>query len=91
LQYGSEGSIITAMYPAYHVRLDEINDEVLQTLKTMYRQSEVVILPKDVYTEIESLRHNAAFTEKLRQGMQDIEEGRGITKTIAELEAMENE
>ena len=35
-------------------------------------------------------RHNAAFTEKLQQGMRDIEEGRGIVKTMAELEVMEN-
>jgi len=79
------------MYAAYHVRVDELNDKVVQTLKNIYRQGEIVILPKEAYTEIEKARHNATFTEKLHRGMQDIEEGRGVVKTIAELEAMENE
>ena len=78
------------MYATYHLRADEINDDVVQTLKNTYRHDEIVILPKNAYTEIEKIRHNAAFTEKLQQGIRDIEEGRGIVKTMAELEAMEN-
>jgi hypothetical protein len=79
------------MYAAYHLRADELNDEVVQTLKNTYRQDEIVILPKNAYTKIEKTLHNAAFTEKLRQGIKEIEEGRGIIKTMAELEAMEDE
>ena len=78
------------MYAAYHLRADEINDDVIQALKNTYRNDEIVILPKNAYTEIEKIRHNAAFTEKLQQGIQDIVEGRGIIKTMAELEIMEN-
>ena len=77
------------MYTTYHLRADELNDDVVQTLKNTYRQDEIVIMPKNVYTEIEKIRHNVAFTEKLQQGIRDIEEGRGIVKTVAELEAME--
>jgi hypothetical protein len=79
------------MYTAYHLRADEINDDVIQTLKNTYRHDEIVILPKNAYTEIEKIRHNAAFTEKLRQSIRDIDEGRGIVKTMVELEAMEAE
>jgi len=79
------------MYTTYHLRADEINDDVIKTLKNTYRHDEIVILPKNAYTEIEKIRHNTTFTEKLRQGMQDIEEGRGIVKTMVELEAMESE
>jgi hypothetical protein len=79
------------MYATYHLRADELNEEIVQTLKNTYQQHEIVILPKDVYTEIEKIRHNMAFTEKLQQGMRDIDEGRGIVKTMAELEALENE
>ena len=78
------------MYTTYHLRADELNDEVIQTLKNTYRQDEIVIMPKEAYTEIEKMRHNVAFTEKLQQGIRDIEEGRGIVKTMAELEAMED-
>jgi len=77
------------MYAAYHLRADELNDEVVQTLKNTFRQDEIVILPKAAYDEIEIIRHNAAFTEKLQQGIRDIEEGRGIVKTMDELKAME--
>ena len=78
------------MYAAYHLRANEINDDFVQMLKNTYRNDEIVILPQNAYAEIEKLQHNAAFTEKLQQGIRDIEEGRGIVKTMAELEAMEN-
>jgi hypothetical protein len=78
------------MYTTYHLRANEINDDVVQTLKNTYRNDEIVILPQNAYAEIEKIRHNAAFTEKLQQGIREIEEGRGIVKTMAELEAMEN-
>jgi hypothetical protein len=79
------------MYTAYHLRADEINDDIIQTLKSTYRHDEIVIPPKNAYTEIEKVRHDSAFTEKLQQGIRDIEEGRGIVKTMVELEALENE
>jgi len=79
------------MYATYHLRADEINEDVIQTLKNTYRHDEIVILPRNAYTEIEKIRHNMALTEKLQQGIRDIEEGRGIVKTMVELEAMENE
>ena len=53
------------MYTTYHLRADEINDDVVKTLKNTYGNDEIVILPKDAYTEIEKIRHNTAFTEKL--------------------------
>jgi hypothetical protein len=79
------------MYATYHLRADELNDEVVQILKNTYRQSEIVIFPKDAYAEIEKMRHNTAFTEKLQQRIKALDEGKGIVKTMAELEAMENE
>ena len=79
------------MYAAYHVRADELNEEILQTLKRIYQQNEIVIIPKDAYTEIEKTRHNMAFTEKLQQRIEELDEGKGIVKTMTELEALENE
>jgi len=79
------------MYTTYHLRADEINNDVIQMLINTFRHDEIVILPKNAYTEIEKIRHNTVFTEKLQQGIRDIKEGRGIVKTMAELEAMENE
>ena len=79
------------MYATYHLRADELTIDVINALKNTYRQSEIVIMPKEYYTDIEKTRHNTIFTEKLQQGILDIEKGKGIVKTIAELEAMEDE
>jgi hypothetical protein len=79
------------MYAAYHLKADELNADVIQSLKNTYHQREIVILPKDEYEEMEKARHNAAFTEELQSRIKDINEGQGIAKTIVELEAMANE
>jgi PHD/YefM family antitoxin component YafN of YafNO toxin-antitoxin module len=76
------------MYATWHLKADELNADVIQSLKNVYRQRKIVILPKDTYEEWEIERHNAALTQKLLQGMRDIEEGRGIVKTMAELKAV---
>jgi PHD/YefM family antitoxin component YafN of YafNO toxin-antitoxin module len=78
------------MYAMWHLKADELNADVIQSLKTVYRQREIVILPKETFEEWERERRNAAFTQKLLQGMRDIEEGRGIVKTLDELKAMED-
>ena len=78
------------MYTTYHLRADELNDEVVQILKDTFQKDEIVILPRNAYAVVEKMRHNTAFTEKLQLGIQDIEEGRGIVKTMIELAAMED-
>jgi hypothetical protein len=79
------------MYAAYHLKADELNAELIQTLKNTYRQREIVILPKDDYDELEKARHTAMYTGKLLASMRELEEGKGIVKTMAELEAMADE
>ncbi|MDR0291083.1 MAG: hypothetical protein LBI06_09125 [Treponema sp.] len=80
------------MYASYRLRADELNDDVVQTLKHTYQQREIIILSKDDYDEeLEKIRHNAAFTEKLQQRIKALDEGKGIVKTMAELEALANE
>jgi len=78
------------MYATYHLRADEINNDFIETLKNTYRHDEIVILPKNAYTEIEKTRHNGAFTEKLQNRIKALDEGKGIVKTMAELEAIAN-
>ena len=73
------------MYAAYHLNTDELNTDVIQTLKNVYSQREIVILPKDEYEEMERVRHNAAYTEKLQNSIRELNEGKGIVKTMAEL------
>jgi hypothetical protein len=80
---------LTTMYAAYHLKADELNADVVQTLKNAFHRQEIVILPKDTYDEWERKRHNAAFTRKLRNSMKELEKGNIIVKTMAELRAME--
>jgi predicted methyltransferase len=79
------------MYATYHLRANEINDDVIQTLKNTYRNDEIVILPKNAYTEVEKMLHNAAFTEKLQLRIKALDEGKGMVKTMEELETLANE
>jgi quinolinate synthase len=79
------------MYATYHLKADELNADVVQSLKNAYHEDEIVILPKTEYEEMEKARHNAAYTEKLLNSMKELEDGNVIIKTIAELRAMENE
>ncbi|GHV67701.1 hypothetical protein AGMMS49928_05320 [Spirochaetia bacterium] len=79
------------MYATYHLKADELNANIIQTLKNTFHQREIVILPKDEYDEMEKARHNAAFTAELQRRMKELDEGKGIVKTMAELRAMEND
>ena len=79
------------MYAAYHLKADELTVDAVQNLKNIFREREIVILPKDEYEEMEKARHNAAYTEKLQNSIKEFEEGNFIVKTMAELRAMEYE
>ncbi|GHV38746.1 hypothetical protein AGMMS49546_09650 [Spirochaetia bacterium] len=79
------------MYATYHLKADEFNADVIQSLKNTFHQREIVILPKDEYDKWEKERHNAAFTAELQRRMKELDEGKGIVKTMAELEALANE
>jgi hypothetical protein len=76
------------MYATYHLKADELTVDVVQSLKNTFHQREIVILPKDEYDEWEKVRHNAAFTAELRRRVKELGEGKGIVKTMAELEAL---
>ena len=80
------------MYTTYHLRADELNEETIRSLKNTYQEREIIILSKDDYDEeLEKVRFNTAFTEKLQQRINALDEGKGIVKTMAELEALANE
>ena len=79
------------MNVTYNLKADELKAEFIQTLKNTYHQNEIVILSKEDYDELERIRHNAAFTAKLQSRIKALDEGKGIVKTIAELEAIASE
>jgi hypothetical protein len=79
------------MYAAYHLNVDELNADMLQSLKSSFPSQKIVILPQEIYEEWEKERHNVAFTEKLQNSMRELKEGKFVVKTTAELRAMEDE
>ncbi|MCL2070375.1 MAG: hypothetical protein FWH19_05260 [Treponema sp.] len=78
------------MNTTYCLKADELNPDFIQTLKNTYRQKEIIILSKEDFDELEKIRHNAAFTTKLETRIKSLDEGKGIVKTMAELEAIAN-
>ena len=80
------------MHATYRLRADELSEELVQTLKNTYQEREIIILSKEDYDEeLERIRHNTAFTEKLTSRIKTLDEGKGIVKTLAELQALANE
>ena len=80
------------MHATYCLRVDELNEMFIQTLKNTYQQSEIIILSKEDYDEeLKKTRHNAAFDDKLQQRIKSLDEGKGIFKTMAELEVLVSE
>ena len=80
------------MHATYRLRADELNDVLVQTIKNTYQEREIIILSKEDYDEeLGKLRHNTEFTEKLQQRIKSLDEGKGVTKTIGELEALVDE
>lgn len=48
----------------------------------------VVVISQNEYEELQRAKRNAEYLAMLDRGYADIAQGRGITKTIEELEAM---
>jgi 5S rRNA maturation endonuclease (ribonuclease M5) len=70
------------MHATYRLRADELNKGFVQTLKNAYQQREIIILTKEDFDEeLEKIRHNTVFTEKLQQRVRDLNEGKCIVKT----------
>jgi phospholipid N-methyltransferase len=68
------------------------NEGFVQTLKNTYQQREIIILSKEDYDEeLEKVRYNTAFTEKLQRRIKALDEGKGIVKSMAELEVLADE
>jgi predicted secreted acid phosphatase len=79
------------MYATYHLNTDELNADLIQSLKNTFQGQKIVILPQETYEKWEKEQHNAAFTEELQTRMRELEEGKVVVKTMAELEALANE
>ena len=53
------------------------------------RNENLIIMSEAEYNELEKAKHNADYIAKIDAGVKAVEQGKGITFTIEELEVME--
>ena len=70
---------------------DKATDENETVIVTRKDEKNVVLISLEQYNHIMKSLRNAEYLEKLDKSMQQIKEGKFVTKTIEELEAMTNE
>ncbi len=86
--------MIAVNFATVQSKLDDYCDKVADGAETVIvtrdEEKNVVIISMDRYNEMEKAERNAAYIEKLERGLAQVHAGLGITKTMAELEAMVN-
>lgn len=70
---------------------DKATDENETVIVTRKDEKNVVLISLEQYNHIMKALRNAEYLEKIDKSMQQIKEGKIVTKTIEELEAMTNE
>lgn len=70
---------------------DKATDENETVIVTRKGEKNVVLISLEQYNHVMKALRNAEYLEKIDKSMQQIKEGKIVTKTIEELEAMTNE
>lgn len=70
---------------------DKATDENETVIVTRKDEKNVVLISLEQYNSVMKALRNAEYLEKIDKSMQQIKEGKIVTKTIEELEAMTNE
>ena len=70
---------------------DRATDENETVIVTRKNEKNIVIISLEQYNAVMKALRNAQYLEKIDKSMQQIKDGRIVTKTIEELEAMTNE
>ena len=70
---------------------DKVTDEAETVIVTRKAEKNVVIISAERFNELEKAERNAAYLGKLERGLAQVHAGHGITKTMDELEAMEED
>lgn len=81
-------STIRENLKTYCDRVTDNNETVIVTRKG---EKNVVIISLDEWNSLQKAARSAEYLGKLDRAIADIKAGRVVTKTIDELEAMENE
>ena len=81
-------STIRSKLKDYCDKATEDNETVIVTRKD---EKNVVLISLKQYNELIKLARNVEYLNKIDKSMKQVEDGKVVTKTIEELEAMEDE
>ena len=81
-------STIRSKLKDYCDKATEDNETVIVTRKD---EKNVVLISLEQYNDLIKLARNVEYLNKIDKSMKQVEEGKVVTKTIEELEAMEDE
>lgn len=81
-------STIRENLKAYCDRVTDNNETVIVTRKD---EKNVVIISLDEWNALQKAARNAEYLGKLDRAIADIKAGRGVVRSMEDLEAMENE
>lgn len=70
---------------------DKATDENETVIVTRKDEKNVVLISLEQYNRVMKALRNAEYLEKIDKSMQQFKEGKVVTKTMEELEAMTNE
>lgn len=70
---------------------DKVTDENETVIVTRKGEKNIVILSLDEYNSVMKAARNAEYLSMLDRSLTQLENGKVVTKTMAELEAMEGE
>ena len=69
---------------------DKITNESETVIVTRKAEKNIVMISAERFNELEKAERNAAYLQRLDRGLEQVRAGHGITKTLEELEAMED-
>jgi len=74
------------MTTTYHLNVDELSIELVNSIKAAFKNKTIDITVSEAMDETEYLLSTKANKEHLEKSVRELEEGKGITMTIEELQ-----
>ncbi len=74
------------MTTIYKLNANQLNEDVLKSIKDAFKDKEIEITVTDVIDETEYLLSSKANKEHIYRSIEEIEKGQGIPMSLAELQ-----
>ena len=76
------------MTATYHLNVNELSLELLQSIKTAFKDKTIDITVSESMDETDYLLSSEANKEMLEQSIQQLKDGRGVTFTVEQLQQL---